>query len=50
MGATAKLIEQTGAKVLGALTVMDLKYIRNNADFDYPVHSLEEEWNNPLEQ
>ena len=48
LDATAKLVEQTGAKVLGALAVIDLKYVRNKGDFDYPVHSLHEEWNDPL--
>lgn len=39
--ATKKLIEQTGAQVLGAVTIINLKYL-NPKNFDIPIISLTE--------
>ena len=39
--ATKKLIEQTGAQVLGAITIINLKYL-NPKNFDIPMVSLME--------
>jgi adenine phosphoribosyltransferase len=42
--ATKRLVEQTGATTLGALTVVDLKYARQNV-LDLELYALYYEWN-----
>lgn len=46
--ATKRLIEQTGAKVLRGVTVIDLVYVRREIDInlDFPVSSLEMVYSN----
>lgn len=46
--ATKRLIEQTGAKVLRGVTVIDLVYVRRDIDInlDFPVSSLEMVYSN----
>ena len=47
MMATSQLVKQTGARVLGALAVIDLKYVRKDLrSLGFPTSSLESVWNN----
>ena len=46
MTATAQLVEQTGARVLGALAAIDLKYVRGTGTrLEFPISALEVVWN-----
>jgi adenine/guanine phosphoribosyltransferase-like PRPP-binding protein len=46
MLATKRLVEQTGASVLGGACVIDLKYARDfNLSEELELYALEYEWN-----